>query len=161
MLMLEVPDAPIFKDSHERNIIPQVSIFDLLKKYDGNTESYVSGKIQKYSIWRLPEYLILIVKRFFKNEYFEEKNPTIVAFPMKNLDLSEYVDEDSPEKGENARYDLVCNICHEGKPKDGSFKVFVFHPPSSNWYQLEDLLVTQVLPQFVAQSGMIYSCICS
>lgn len=31
------------------------------------------------------------IKRFTKNDFFVEKNPTIVNFPIKNLDLSDYV----------------------------------------------------------------------
>ena len=33
-------------------------------------------------------YLIIHIKRFIKNNFFMEKNPTIVTFPLNDLDLS-------------------------------------------------------------------------
>jgi hypothetical protein len=36
-LSLDVPAAPLFKDESEKNIIPQIPIFDLLTKYDGRS----------------------------------------------------------------------------------------------------------------------------
>eukprot|EP00375_Theileria_parva_P002708 XP_765389.1 ubiquitin carboxyl-terminal hydrolase [Theileria parva strain Muguga] len=149
MLSLTVPEAPIFKDSMDTNAIPQAQIFELLSKYDGVTETVnSSGDVCTYKLSKLPTYLILIIKRFTKNNFFLEKNPTIVSFPMKNLDLKDYVTEEI--KDSVTRYDLYCNVCHEGKPTGGIFKVHVYHPPSGNWFQMEDLLVTSILPQQVA-----------
>jgi U4/U6.U5 tri-snRNP-associated protein 2 len=37
MLGLELPQAPLFKDTFERLIIPQVPLFSLLKKFNGET----------------------------------------------------------------------------------------------------------------------------
>jgi U4/U6.U5 tri-snRNP-associated protein 2 len=34
-LSLEIPPPPLFRDEQERNIIPQVPIFDLLAKFNG------------------------------------------------------------------------------------------------------------------------------
>jgi len=47
---------------------------------------------KRYKIYKLPRYLIIHVKRFYKNEFFLEKNPTIVNFPIKNLDLTDLID---------------------------------------------------------------------
>ena len=40
-----------------------------------------------YTLTALPRYLLLHVKRFTKNNFFMEKNPTIVTFPLRGLDL--------------------------------------------------------------------------
>lgn len=65
----------------------------LMKKFDGKTfaEEPVTCIRRKYKIHQLPKYLVIHVKRFHKNDYFIEKNPTIVNFPLKNLDLTEFV----------------------------------------------------------------------
>lgn len=42
---------------------------------------------RKYRIIRLPEFLVINIKRFTKNNFFWEKNPSIVNFPVKGLDL--------------------------------------------------------------------------
>jgi U4/U6.U5 tri-snRNP-associated protein 2 len=65
----------------------------LMKKFDGKTyfEEPVTCIKRRYKVYSLPQYLIIHVKRFHKNDYFIEKNPTIVNFPIKNLDLSELI----------------------------------------------------------------------
>ncbi|OEH79031.1 ubiquitin carboxyl-terminal [Cyclospora cayetanensis] len=152
-LTLDLPSAPIFKDSLERNMIPTVPIFDLLQKFDGETDSGPSPVQRvKCTLWKLPRYLVLAVKRFSKNNFFIEKNPTIVTFPVKNLDLREYVHPDALEDNSVTRYNLVANICHHGKPHDGFYKAQVLHAPTNEWHEMEDLRVTPVLPQFVALS---------
>jgi uncharacterized UBP type Zn finger protein len=60
-----------------------------------------------YSITSLPSYLIFHVKRFTRNNFFVEKNPTIVNFPIKNLELRDYVtfDTEMPSEDElKAKY---------------------------------------------------------
>ncbi|CCI39402.1 unnamed protein product [Albugo candida] len=44
-----------------------------------------------YHIRLHPRYLILHVKRFTRNNFFVEKNSTIVNFPVKNLEIREYL----------------------------------------------------------------------
>ena len=46
---------------------------------------------RKYIIKKLPKYLFLHIKRFSKNNFFKEKNPMIVNFPLRDLDLKELV----------------------------------------------------------------------
>lgn len=45
------------------------------------------NKACTYKLLSLPKYVILYIKRFTKNNFFLEKNPTIVNFPVKNLEL--------------------------------------------------------------------------
>jgi U4/U6.U5 tri-snRNP-associated protein 2 len=73
--------------------IPQIPLMELLKKFDGKTfvEEPVTCIKRKYRVHKLPKYLILHMKRFIKNEFFVEKNATIVNFPIKNLDLNSFV----------------------------------------------------------------------
>ena len=45
---------------------------------------------RQYVITRLPQYLIVHIKRFSKNtQQFVEKNPTIVNFPVRNLEMGQ------------------------------------------------------------------------
>lgn len=44
----------------------------------------MNGDRRQYIITKLPQYLIVHIKRFSKNtQHFAEKNPTIVNFPVK------------------------------------------------------------------------------
>jgi U4/U6.U5 tri-snRNP-associated protein 2 len=100
--------------------------------------------LKKYRLKVLPEYVILVMKRFTRNNFYkvcelyscawvlmrlcccviQEKNPTIVNFPVKGLDLGGLSGE-----GEAVRYDLVANVFHDGLPGSirGSYHVHVCH----------------------------------
>lgn len=107
-LAVDLPPPPLFQDSVEKNIIPQVSIQSVLSKYDGQTtqvSGYHSailiedvlnlpskesaGQLRRYKCQRLPPYIISHFKRFTKNIFVEEKNPTIVTFPLRGLDFKD------------------------------------------------------------------------
>lgn len=94
-LTLDIPEKPLFKDDEGGLVIPQEPLVNVLRKFDGVTFSdALNGSTRRYKLKRLPPYLILHLQRFTSNSYTREKNPTIVAFPVKNFDLSRYVDSD-------------------------------------------------------------------
>jgi U4/U6.U5 tri-snRNP-associated protein 2 len=88
-LALDLPPPPLFQDAVEKNIIPQVGIHTVLEKYDGVTaqEVLATNQLKRYKCQRLPPFVVLHFKRFTKNNFVEEKNPTIVNFPLRGLDL--------------------------------------------------------------------------
>lgn len=91
-LALDLPPPPLFQDSVEgKNIIPQVNIYSVLAKYDGVTSQEFAGQLKRFKCQRLPPYLILHYKRFTKNNFVEEKNPTIVNFPLRGLEMKDCV----------------------------------------------------------------------
>jgi U4/U6.U5 tri-snRNP-associated protein 2 len=94
-LTLDIPEKPLFRDDDGGLVIPQEPLVSVLKKFDGINFSDAlskSGAAQRkrYMLRELPPYLILHLARFRSNRYSKEKNPTIVAFPVKNLDLGSY-----------------------------------------------------------------------
>ncbi|KAK4800935.1 hypothetical protein SAY86_021422 [Trapa natans] len=157
MLGLDLPPPPLFKDVMEKNIIPQVPLFNTLKKFDGESITEVVRPHiarMRYRVTRLPQYLILHMRRFTKNNFFVEKNPTLVNFPVKNLELKDYIPLPSPKENERLRtkYDLIANIVHDGKPGEGSYRAFVQRKSEELWYEMQDLHVSETLPQMVALS---------
>ncbi|KAJ8567757.1 hypothetical protein K7X08_019965 [Anisodus acutangulus] len=157
MLGLDLPPPPLFTDVMEKNIIPQVPLFNILKKFDGETVTeIVRPRIarMRYRVTKLPQYLILHMRRFTKNNFFMEKNPTLVNFPVKNLELKDYIPLPTPKENEKLRskYDLIANIVHDGKPGEGSYRVFVQRKSEELWYEMQDLHVSETLPQMVALS---------
>uniref|UniRef100_A0A803M1M7 U4/U6.U5 tri-snRNP-associated protein 2 n=2 Tax=Chenopodium quinoa TaxID=63459 RepID=A0A803M1M7_CHEQI len=157
MLSLDLPPPPLFKDVMEKNIIPQVPLFNILKKFDGETiTEVVRPQIarMRYRVTKLPPYIIMHMRRFTKNNFFVEKNPTLVNFPVKNLELKDYIPLPTPNDDEKLRskYDLIANIVHDGKPSEGSYRVFVQRKSEEQWYEVQDLHVSETLPQMVALS---------
>ncbi|GAV65210.1 UCH domain-containing protein/zf-UBP domain-containing protein, partial [Cephalotus follicularis] len=155
MLGLDLPPPPLFTDVMEKNIIPQVHMANILKKFDGETVTEVVRPHvarMKYRVTRLPQYLILHMRRFTKNNFFIEKNPTLVNFPVKNFLLKNYIPLPTPEESETSKYDLIANIVHDGKPTEGYYRVFVQRKSEGQWYEMQDLHVSEFLPHIVALS---------
>lgn len=51
-----------------------------------------------------------------------------------------------------SKYDLVANLCHDGKAGEGSYRVHIHRKVEEAWYEVQDLLVSDFLPQMVALS---------
>lgn len=144
-LTLDLPAAPLFKDELERNIIPQVPLMVLLRKFDGNTwtELPVEHMRKRFVLTLLPPYIVLHVKRFTHNRFFLEKNPTIVTFPVRSLDFSPYLrDATGP-----AKYDLVSVVRHEGDAKAGKYVASVLAKGNSSWFDVDNLAVSETHAQ--------------
>ncbi|EPQ60142.1 spindle pole body protein [Gloeophyllum trabeum ATCC 11539] len=156
-LALDLPPPPLFQDAVEKNIIPQVGIHSVLAKYDGKTTQEIRGQLRRYKCQRLPPYIILHFKRFTKNMFVEEKNPTIVNFPLRGLDFRDYLDA-SPSHPSTA-YDLIANVTHEsvaGTTRDKENTVWKVHLRAGSgggdkekWYQIQDLIVEEIRKEMI------------
>ncbi|GJE86252.1 ubiquitin carboxyl-terminal hydrolase family protein [Phanerochaete sordida] len=156
-LAVDLPPPPLFQDAVEKNIIPQVSIQSVLAKYDGRTTQESAGQLRRFKLQRLPPYIILHFKRFTKNAFVEEKNPTIVNFPLRGLDFREYLEV--PENHPSTMYDLVANVIHEsaaGTTRDKESTVWKAHlragsggGESEKWFQIQDLIVEEIRKEMI------------
>lgn len=135
-LTLDLPTTPLFRDEMSENIIPQVPLSRLLAKFDGISEkeykTYKDSFLKRFVITEFPKFLILFIKRFNQNTFFLEKNPTIVNFPIKNVDLAELLEPESRAAGKKANYDLIANIVHDGDPASGkgTYRIHIHHKVS-------------------------------
>lgn len=111
-LTIDLPPLPVFRDDVESNIIPQVPLAQLIAKYDGVTFQEARGQIRRFKLTRLPPFLILHYRRFTTNNFIEERNRTIVNFPVRGLDMNPTIDHPRVD----TVYDLVANITHDATP---------------------------------------------
>lgn len=89
-LAIDLPPIRVFQESTEsNNIIPQVPISEVLAKFNGQTTQESAGRLRQYKLTKLPPFIIMHIKRFTSNNFVEEKNPTIVNFPLKGVDMAE------------------------------------------------------------------------
>lgn len=157
LLTLDLPAAPLFQDELERNIIPQVALTTILSKYNGITAQELNAQRKRYRLVHpLPPFLVLHVKRFSKNKFVSERNPTIVTFDPKGLDLRPYVEPDPSQypPGESIWYDLVANVVHEAvRAKDDvadsgeekkTWKVQLRDKATDEWVVAQDLFVDKI-----------------
>lgn len=58
-----------------------------------------------------------------------------VNFPVKNLELKDYIPLPTPKENQRLRskYDLIANVVHDGKPGEGSYRVFVQRKSEELW----------------------------
>ncbi|KAJ5907418.1 hypothetical protein N7495_000100 [Penicillium taxi] len=114
MLTLDLPPTPLFQSAVKDDIVPQVSLSSLLRKYSGRTATErASNRVRHRLIHPLPPYLIFHVKRFTSNIWLSERNPTIVTHASPDgLNMAPYV-EPNPDvwpPSEPIFYDLVSSI---------------------------------------------------
>ncbi|KAF2090813.1 U4/U6.U5 tri-snRNP-associated protein 2 [Saccharata proteae CBS 121410] len=154
ILTLDLPPRPVFQDERDSNIIPQVPLTRILSKYDGISAQEALNYRRRYRLLHpLPPYLLFHIKRFSKNKFVSERNPTIVTFPTRSLDMSPYV-EPNPSihpPGEPIWYDLVANITHEAvRSRDDSvqgeaerkvWRVQLKDRSRDEWVEVQDLFV--------------------
>ncbi|WFC93992.1 Ubiquitin carboxyl-terminal hydrolase 10 [Malassezia brasiliensis] len=165
LLAIDLPPPPVFQDTAKENIIPQTPISQVLAKYDGVTFQESNGTIRRYHLTKLPPYLILHYRRFTKNRFIEERNPTIVNFPIMGLDMRDYVQPPAPgEPTIGTLYSLLSNITHEATPgtvrensvwrsqvhtrSDGATKT-TEPAPEDRWFQMQDLIMDEVNKQML------------
>ncbi|KAF2810432.1 cysteine proteinase [Mytilinidion resinicola] len=154
VLTLDLPPAPLFQDALDKNIIPQVPLTGILSKYDGiRAQERLNTRVRYRLLHPLPPYLLFHIKRFSRNKFVSERNPTIVTFPVRSLDMSPYV-EPNPKlypPGEPVWYDLVANITHEavrvrddsveGEQESKVWRVQLRDRSREEWWEVQDLFV--------------------
>lgn len=138
----------------------------------GSQES--AGQLRRYKCQQLPQYIILHFKRFTKNAFVEEKNPTIVNFPLRGLDFRECrppdyysrsklmilsVVLDAPPSHPPTLYDLIANVTHEsvaGTTRDKEHTVWKAHLRAAGgggdgekWFQIQDLIVEETRKEMI------------
>lgn len=96
-LSLTLPPSPLFPEkllgSANAAVIPQVSLLALLSKFDGQHQHNVNIQTSKtHILTKLPPVLVFQIPRFTLNEFKDlEKNPTLVSFPLTDLDMAPFV----------------------------------------------------------------------
>lgn len=91
---------------------------------------------KKLDLWRLPEVLVIHLKRFSYSQYLKNKIETYVDFPIQEFDLSNYLSLRSSSQSCN-RYRLYAISNHYGGMGGGHYTAFV-DVGQGNWYEFDD-----------------------
>lgn len=108
-------------------------LLELLQKYGGERVTDDPGGSagrRRFRLRRLPPYLLLSVRRFARNRFFTEKNPTIVNFPVRGLDFRAALPPGAlpaaAAAAAAAPYDLAVSISHVGDARPaGRYTAYV------------------------------------
>ncbi|OMO52128.1 putative Ubiquitin carboxyl-terminal hydrolase [Corchorus capsularis] len=105
---------------------------------------------KKLDLWRLPEILVIHLKRFSYSRFLKNKLETYVDFPIDDLDLSDYI---AYKNGElSNRYMLYAVSNHYGSMGGGHYTAFVHHG-GGRWYEFDDSHVYPIGPEKIKTSA--------
>ncbi|KAI9090730.1 hypothetical protein K1719_028583 [Acacia pycnantha] len=105
---------------------------------------------KKLDLWRLPEILVVHLKRFSFSRSFRNKLETFVDFPINDLDLSTYVAHKNSQS--SPHYELYAISCHYGCLGGGHYTAFVRYG-HDKWYEFDDSGVVPISEEMVKISA--------
>lgn len=68
---------------------------------------------------------------------------------LRNVDFGDILTPEVKAAHKNTSYDLIANIVHDGEPNKGTYRVHVLKQGNSKWYEMQDLHVSDILPQMI------------
>lgn len=96
---------------------------------------------KKLDLWRLPEILVVHLKRFSYSRYIRNKLETYVDFPIDDFDLSTYTSKKDSQFSN--RYVLYAISNHHGGMGCGHYDAFI-DLGYRKWYEFDDSRVSPV-----------------
>ena len=81
--------------------------------------------LMQASLFRLPDILILHIKRFSMNARRKEKIKTMIHFPLVSLDMCPYISPESSESSADCIYDLYAVVNHIGDMSRGHYTSYI------------------------------------
>ena len=92
--------------------------------YCGRCKTHRRGLMQA-SLYRLPDILVIHIKRFSMTARRKDKIRTKVVFPLVSLNMGEYLAPESSESSRNCIYDLYAVANHIGDMTRGHYTAFI------------------------------------
>ncbi|CAF96184.1 unnamed protein product [Tetraodon nigroviridis] len=94
---------------------------------------------KKLDLWSLPPVLVVHLKRFSYSRYMRDKLDSLVDFPLRDLDMSEFLI--NPNAGP-CRYDLIAVSNHYGGMGGGHYTAYAKNKDDGKWYYFDDSSVS-------------------
>jgi ubiquitin C-terminal hydrolase len=95
-------------------------------------------------LWKLPQILIIQLKRFDYDLRSYAKINTRVTYPLKSLDVNYHVSNSNPEKDKSIRYDLVAVSNHWGSLLGGHYTTYGKISQTNKWFLYNDKWVDPI-----------------
>ncbi|KAJ6667755.1 hypothetical protein lerEdw1_016076 [Lerista edwardsae] len=94
---------------------------------------------KKFDLWSLPRILVVHLKRFSYNRYWRDKLDTVVEFPIRDLNMSEFVCDPAASP---YVYDLIAVSNHYGGMGVGHYTAYAKNKINGKWYYFDDSSVS-------------------
>ena len=129
---------------------------------------------KRFDLWKVPDVLVVHLKRFSNSRMLRDKLDTFVDFPLEGLDLTSMVGERSvgkrlQEAGEDVEtlglndleeplvYDLFAVDEHLGGLGGGHYRAYALNHVSGKWYHFDDSYVTPARAEQAVVSAYAFS----
>ncbi|KAL8170433.1 hypothetical protein V2J09_022237 [Rumex salicifolius] len=106
---------------------------------------------KKLDLWRLPEVLVIHLKRFSYSRSMKHKLETYVNFPVHDFDLTRYIA--SQNNSERQLYELYALINHYGGMGSGHYTAHIKLVDESKWYNFDDNHISAMMEDEVKSSA--------
>uniref|UniRef100_A0A8C2XVB4 Ubiquitin carboxyl-terminal hydrolase n=1 Tax=Cyclopterus lumpus TaxID=8103 RepID=A0A8C2XVB4_CYCLU len=107
---------------------------------------------KKLDLWSLPPVLVVHLKRFSYSRYMRDKLDSLVDFPLRDLDMSEFLI--NPNSGP-CHYDLIAVSNHYGGMGGGHYMAYGKNKDDGKWYNFDDSSVSPVNEDQIVVSVLI------
>uniref|UniRef100_A0A8C6WXJ9 Ubiquitin carboxyl-terminal hydrolase 15 n=1 Tax=Neogobius melanostomus TaxID=47308 RepID=A0A8C6WXJ9_9GOBI len=109
---------------------------------------------KKLDLWSLPPVLVVHLKRFSYSRYMRDKLDSLVDFPLKDLDMSEFLI--NPNAG-SCVYDLIAVSNHYGGMGEATVNTaYAKNKDDGKWYNYDDSSVSSASEdQIVSKAGYV------
>uniref|UniRef100_A0A8C4GQQ6 Ubiquitin carboxyl-terminal hydrolase n=1 Tax=Dicentrarchus labrax TaxID=13489 RepID=A0A8C4GQQ6_DICLA len=107
---------------------------------------------KKLDLWSLPPVLVVHLKRFSYSRYMRDKLDSLVDFPLRDLDMSEFLI--NPNSGP-CRYDLIAVSNHYGGMGGGHYTAYAKNKDDGKWYNFDDSSVSPANEDQIVVSVLI------
>ncbi|XP_021296304.1 ubiquitin carboxyl-terminal hydrolase 5 isoform X2 [Herrania umbratica] len=97
---------------------------------------------KKLDLWRLPEVLVIHLKRFSYSRSMKHKLETFVNFPVHDFDLTNYVADKRSSRSQ--LYDLYALINHYGGMGSGHYTAHIKLLDENRWYNFDDSHISPI-----------------
>jgi ubiquitin carboxyl-terminal hydrolase 4/11/15 len=88
---------------------------------------------KRLELWKIPDILVMHLKRFSSNRSFRDKLEIKVDYPIEGLDMTSRVIE--PEPGKSMIYDLIAVDMHYGGLGGGHYTAYAQNFMNKTWYE--------------------------
>lgn len=97
---------------------------------------------KRLELGRMPEILVIQLKRFSFSGYYREKLSALVSYPIEALDMSPYVLDFERDRTDSLIYDLFAVSNHSGGLGGGHYTAVAYNSEAKQWMNYDDSYVS-------------------
>ncbi|KAK9692624.1 ubiquitin carboxyl-terminal hydrolase, variant 2 [Basidiobolus ranarum] len=145
-------------DEHSKQVITLDECLEEFMKEEqlGEGNLWFCSNCQKYQratkkidLWKLPEVLVIHLKRFYHTNSYRKKLEVFVDFPSEFINLAKWLSTNST----NSTYRLYAVVNHFGNMNSGHYTTFAINEGENCWFEFDDLRIKKIDPDSMVTSS--------